>query len=63
MPKDNVIGASGKRREDARFLTGRGKYTDDINLSGQSYARFPRSDAAQGRIRKVDIGAAAAMNG
>lgn len=63
MPKDNGIGASSKRREDARFLTGRGKYTDDINLSGQAYAHFLRSDVAHGRIRKVDIGAAARMPG
>jgi len=40
MPKDGGIGASSKRREDLRFLTGKGKYTDDINLQGQAYAYF-----------------------
>ena len=37
MPKDG-IGASTKRREDLRFLTGNGRYTDDINLRGQLHA-------------------------
>ena len=35
MPKDSGIGAASKRREDFRFLTGRGKYTDDVALQGQ----------------------------
>ena len=35
MPKDGGIGASTKRREDVRFLTGTGNYTDDINLRGR----------------------------
>ena len=35
MPKDFGIGASSKRREDVRFLTGNGKYTDDINIAKQ----------------------------
>jgi carbon-monoxide dehydrogenase large subunit len=63
MPKDNGIGASIKRREDVRFLTGRGRYTDDINLRGQAYAHFLRSDVAHGRIRSVDTRAASAMPG
>ena len=37
MPKDSGIGASSKRREDIRFLTGDGNYTDDINIHGQAY--------------------------
>ena len=41
MPKDGGIGASTKRREDIRFLTGKGRYTADINLRGQAYAVFP----------------------
>jgi aerobic carbon-monoxide dehydrogenase large subunit len=43
MPKDGGIGASTKRREDVRFLTGKGRYTDDINIRGQLYAHFMRS--------------------
>jgi aerobic carbon-monoxide dehydrogenase large subunit len=63
MPKDDGIGASTKRREDLRFLTGNGKYTDDINLRGQSYVHFLRSDVAHGRINGIDTAAAAAMPG
>ncbi|MGD9865306.1 MAG: xanthine dehydrogenase family protein molybdopterin-binding subunit [Pseudodonghicola sp.] len=63
MPKDHGIGASPKRREDVRFLTGAGNYTDDINLRGQAYVHFLRSDMAHGRIKSIDTGAAAAMPG
>ena len=63
MPKDHGIGASPKRREDLRFLTGNGNYTDDINLYGQTYVHFLRSDVAHGRLNKVDTAAAAAMPG
>ena len=63
MPKDSGIGASSKRREDVRFLTGQGNYTDDINLHGQAYVHFLRSDVAHGRINGIDSTAAAAMPG
>ena len=63
MPKDHGIGASPKRREDLRFLTGNGNYTDDINLYGQTYVHFLRSDVAHGRLKKVDTSAAAGMPG
>jgi carbon-monoxide dehydrogenase large subunit len=63
MPKDHGIGASTKRREDVRFLTGRGNYTDDIAVAGQAHAVFVRSQVAHGRIRSVDTRAAAAMPG
>ena len=63
MPKDGGIGASSKRREDVRFLTGTGRYTDDINLRGQAYAAFARSNVANGRIVSVDTSAAEAMPG
>ena len=62
MPKDG-IGASTKRREDLRFLTGKGRYTDDIDIRGQAYAHFIRSDVAHGRIVSIDTAAAAAMPG
>ncbi|MGH1454534.1 MAG: xanthine dehydrogenase family protein molybdopterin-binding subunit [Paracoccaceae bacterium] len=62
MPKDG-IGASTKRREDIRFLTGNGNYTDDINLRGQTYAHFLRSDIAHGKINGIDTAAAEAMPG
>ena len=63
MPKDHGIGASQKRREDVRFLTGAGQYTDDINVYGQTYCVFVRSDVAHGRIVSIDTSAAAAMPG
>ncbi|MDP5219171.1 xanthine dehydrogenase family protein molybdopterin-binding subunit [Ruegeria sp. 2205SS24-7] len=63
MPKDSGIGASPKRREDVRFLTGTGNYTDDINIHGQAYAWFIRSDAAHGKINNIDASAAEAMDG
>ncbi len=63
MPKDNGIGASSKRREDVRFLTGKGQYTDDINVYGQTYVHFLRSDVAHGQINGIDTTAAAAMPG
>ena len=63
MPKDNGIGASTKRREDVRFLTGHGKYTDDINVLHQTYVHFLRSDVAHGKITSIDTAEAAKMPG
>ncbi len=63
MPKDGGIGDSTKRREDIRFLTGKGRYTADIDLRGQAYAVFCRSDVAHGRINGIDTTAAMAMPG
>jgi len=63
MPKDHGIGARTKRREDLRFLTGTGNYTDDINVRGQTHAWFVRSQVAHGKIRSIDTAAAAAMPG
>jgi carbon-monoxide dehydrogenase large subunit len=62
MPKDG-IGASTVRREDLRFLTGKGRYTADINLRGQAHAVFLRSEVAHGRINGIDTTAAMAMPG
>ena len=67
MPKDgdikSGIGASSKRREDVRFLTGNGNYTDDINMRGQAYVFFLRSDVAHGTLNSVDTSAASTMPG
>ena len=63
MPKDHGIGASPKRREDVRFLTGAGNYTDDINVAGQLYVHFLRSDVAHGTLNSVDTSAASGMPG
>ncbi|MBE0552230.1 MAG: xanthine dehydrogenase family protein molybdopterin-binding subunit [Rhodobacteraceae bacterium] len=63
MPKDSGIGAASKRREDVRFLTGRGVYTDDLKIQAQAHAVMVRSAVAHGRIVSVDTSAAAAMPG
>ena len=60
---DTGIGASVKRKEDGRFLTGLGTYTDDINRPGQTYAYFLRSPHARARIESVDIADALAVEG
>jgi carbon-monoxide dehydrogenase large subunit len=48
------IGASVRRKEDHRFITGKGRYTDDINRPGQAYAYFLRSPHAHARIKSID---------
>ncbi len=62
MP-DGGIGASNKRREDVRFLTGKGNYTDDINIHGQAHVHFLRSDIAHGKIKRLDTSDAEKMPG
>lgn len=57
------IGASVKRVEDKRFLTGRGMYTDDINQPGQTYAYILRSPHAHAKINSIDTSAAASAPG
>ncbi|MDB5999813.1 MAG: xanthine dehydrogenase family protein molybdopterin-binding subunit, partial [Rhizobacter sp.] len=52
------IGQSLRRREDLRFLTGAGRYTDDVVLPGQTYAFFLRSPYAHARIKSIDLAAA-----
>lgn len=61
--KTTGIGASVKRREDARFITGSGRYTDDINVPGQTYAAFLRSPYARAQIGLIDAADALAVNG
>ena len=55
---NSPIGKPLLRREDARFLTGAGQYTDDVTLHGQTYAVFLRSPYAHARIRSIDTTAA-----
>ena len=57
------IGESVRRKEDYRFLTGAGNYTDDINLANQRVAVFVRSPHAHAVIKSVDVTAAEAMPG
>ena len=57
------IGAAVLRTEDRRFLTGNGKFTDDINRPGQTYAYILRSPHSHAKIRKIDTASAAAADG
>ena len=57
------IGASVRRKEDRRFLLGKGNYTDDMTLPNQSYAVFVRSMYAHAKITKIDSAAAKAAPG
>ena len=52
------IGAPVRRKEDQRFITGKGQYTDDINRPGQTYAYFVRSPHAHANIKRIDTSAA-----
>ena len=58
MNESGPIGQSLRRREDKRFITGSGSYTDDVVLQNQTYAVFVRSPHAHAKIRAIDIDAA-----
>ena len=60
---NSPIGKSIARKEDQRFLTGVGQYTDDVVMPRQTYAAFLRSPHAHARIRSLDTGAASAAPG
>jgi carbon-monoxide dehydrogenase large subunit len=57
------IGASVRRKEDQRYITGSGRYTDDLARPGQAHAYFLRSPHAHANIRSIDASAALAMPG
>jgi len=57
------IGDAVKRKEDKRFTTGKGKYTDDVRNDNQAYAAFVRSPHAHARVTGIDASAALAMDG
>jgi carbon-monoxide dehydrogenase large subunit len=58
-----VIGDAPRRREDARFVTGRGAYLDDLRFDGVAHAVFLRSPHAHARIGRIDTAAALASPG
>ncbi len=60
---ERYTGASIKRSEDPRILTGAGRYVDDIKLPGMLHAAFVRSPLAHGQVLKVDVSAAQALPG
>ena len=57
------IGAAVRRKEDQRFITGKGQYTDDISRPGETRALFVRSPHAHAKIKKIDTAAAQKMPG
>ena len=60
---ERYTGASIKRSEDPRILTGTGRYVDDIKLPGMLHAAFVRSPLAHARVISVDVSAARALPG
>src|SRR3989475_10520426 len=63
VAEERLFGKSIKRREDPRFITGRGQYVDDVKLPGMTYAAFVRSPHAHARLNKVDAVAAKKVPG
>jgi len=60
---ENGIGAAVRRKEDHRFITGKGQYVDDINRPNQLYAVILRSPLAHGKIKSLETDAAKAAPG
>src|SRR6059058_1388877 len=62
MP-ERLFGASIKRREDPRLITGKGQFVDDVRVPGTTYAAFIRSPHAHARIARIDATAAKKLQG
>ena len=60
---EQYIGAPIRRREDIRFITGRGQYLDDIRLPGMLHAAILRSPHAHARVLGIDTSGALALDG
>jgi carbon-monoxide dehydrogenase large subunit len=63
IPVERLLGKAVRRVEDSRFLTGRGQFTDDVQLPGTHHAVFVRSPVAHARIRSIDTARARAHPG
>ena len=59
----DVLGAPVKRVEDPKFITGKGRYLDDIKLPGMVHVSILRSPYAHANIRSIDTSAAKAAPG
>ncbi|MFI9554231.1 xanthine dehydrogenase family protein molybdopterin-binding subunit [Nonomuraea endophytica] len=57
------VGTARRRKEDARLLTGRTQWTDNMQLPGMAYVAFLRSPMAHARITRVDVSAARGLPG
>ena len=62
-PKSNLIGEPVRRKEDLRLITGKGRFSDDVNLPRQVYAIMLRSPHAHAHIRGIDSRKALALPG
>ena len=60
---NKMIGQKIKRKEDPRFITGKGKYTDDVKLPGLLHLALLRSDRAHARIKRLDVSKARKLPG
>jgi aerobic carbon-monoxide dehydrogenase large subunit len=58
-----AIGQPVRRREDQRLVTGKGRFTDDFAMDGQTYAAMVRSPHPHARIVRIDVAAARARPG
>src|SRR6266581_3961426 len=56
VAEERLFGKSIKRREDPRFITGRGQYVDDVKLPGMTYAAFVRSPHAHAKVGGLPCG-------
>ncbi len=59
----SLVGSRVERKEDKKFLTGKGRYTADINLVNQTYAYFIRSPHARAKIKGIDTSKASKAPG
>ena len=59
----SLVGSRVERKEDKKFLTGKGRYTADINIANQTYAVFIRSPYARAKIKKIDTSKALKASG
>src|SRR5205809_8129061 len=62
-PLKGFVGESIKRKEDDRFIRGKGNYVDDITLPGMLHMAILRSPFAHARIRSINSSAAQALHG
>jgi aerobic carbon-monoxide dehydrogenase large subunit len=60
---DKLLGKAIKRKEDPRFLTGRGRYVDDLNFRGQAHVVMVRSPYAHAHVTGIDKREAEEMDG
>src|SRR3954447_9998975 len=66
FPAGTAFGSIGhplRRKEDARLLTGKGRFTDDFSIDGETYAAMVRSPHPHARIVRIETGPAKAMPG